>query len=69
MQSELDRANKKLDRLEELRDGAEERYLREKYTLERRESYWLEERKKWGDALLTVNTQTDGDIKTQTLGT
>ena len=68
MQSELDRANKKLDRLEALRVGTKERYDREKYTLEKQETYWLEERKKWGDALLALRTQTSSDT-TKTLGT
>ncbi|CAG8665292.1 7009_t:CDS:2, partial [Paraglomus occultum] len=66
MQSELDRANKKLDRLEALRLGTEERYDQEKDTLEKQETYWLEERKKWGDALLALRAQINSDITTQT---
>jgi len=72
-QSELDRANTKLDRLEDrleaLRDGAAERYQGERNTLEGQETYWLEERKKWGDALLAASTQPGNDFVTRAFGT
>jgi len=48
MQIELDRANEKLDRLETLREGAEEGYQGERNTLERQKSFWMEEKRKWG---------------------
>ncbi|CAG8631780.1 3038_t:CDS:2, partial [Funneliformis caledonium] len=46
MQSELDRANDKLDRLEALRKGAVESYQGEMDELAGEKSYWMEERKK-----------------------
>jgi len=69
MQSELDRANAKLDRLEALRGGAAERYQGERNTLEGQETYWLEERKKWGSALLAAMAQPGNDFVTRALGT
>ena len=67
MQRELDRANAKLDRLEELRKAAVESYQGEKEKLEQQESYWMEERTKWGNALL--DAQPGNDFVTRALGT
>ena len=65
MQSELDRANKKLDTLDALRHGAAEGYTGEREKLEQQKGYWLEEKRKWGSALL----QPGNDFVTRALGT
>jgi len=69
MQSELDRANAKLDRLEALRKGAVESYQGEMDELVGEKSYWMEEKKKWGSALLAASTQPGNDFVTWALGT
>ena len=65
MQSEFDWANEKLDRLEVLREGADERYQGETDELASEKCYWLQERKKWGDALVA---QPGNNFVTRALG-
>ena len=64
MQSELDRANEKLDRLDALRRGAEEEYEGEKDELVQEKSYWLEQKKTWGDSL-AASAQPGNDFVTR----
>ena len=52
MQSELDQANNKLNRLDELRGGAAESYQGETDELVQEKSYWLCQKEKWDNALL-----------------
>ncbi|CAG8449734.1 16565_t:CDS:1, partial [Funneliformis caledonium] len=57
LKQEFEKANAKLDKLESLRRGVEEEYQGERNVLEQQETYWLGEKKKWGDALVVVSTQ------------
>ncbi|CAG8531054.1 1127_t:CDS:2, partial [Ambispora gerdemannii] len=68
MQSELDRANAKLDRLEALREGAGERYAGEREKLEQQEIS-LEERKTSLVALLAASAQPGNDFVTRATST
>ena len=66
LKQEFEKASAKLDRLDALRGGAAESYQGERNVLERQETFWLEERKKWGDAL--VAAQPGNDFVTRALG-
>src|SRR5438094_981915 len=68
LKQEFEKASAKLDRLEALRNGATESYKGETDELAQEKSYWLGEKKKWGDALVAVSTQPGNDFVTRRWG-